>query len=196
MATESSQATLPSRELGVDDISALYEALYPVRARYKFFGLKIGVGLDDIKNIESNNKDSESCLLEILSLRLKRKPALTRTDIDKALRSRTVDEHILADDFQSNFECKSVPDPHKKQIEIKKESNKKSRAAKCTELESSLKMSKKESGRIKRNVESEERTEYYVESEDESKSAKAERSEEVERQVHERESKRAKKKSS
>ena len=196
MATGSSQATLPSRELGVGDLSALYEALYPVRAKYNFFGLKIGVGLDEIKCIESNNKDSESCLLEILSLRLKRKPALTCNDIDKALRSRTVDEHTLADDFQSNFDCKSVPDPQKKQIEIKKESSKKSRAAKSAESESALKMSKKESERIKRNVESEVRIKYYVESEDKSKSDKAERSEEVEIQVHERDepkSKQAKK---
>ena len=196
MATESSQVTLLSRELGVDDLSALYEALYPVRAKYKFFGLKIGVGLDEIKSIESNNKDCESCLLEILSLRLKRKPALTCNDIDKALRSRTVDEHTLADDFHSNFECKSAPDPQKKQSEIKKESSKKRRAAQSTEIESSLKMSKKESKRIKRNVESEVRIPYYVESEDESKSDKAERSVEVERQMHERDeakSKQAKK---
>ena len=193
MATGSSQATPPSRELGVNDLSALYEALYPVRAKYRGFGLQIGVDLDEIKSIESNNKDSESCLLEILSLRLKRKPALTCNDIDKALRSRTVDEHTLADDFQSNFECKSVPEPQNSQIEIRKEYSKKSMAAKPTESESSLKMSKKES---KRNVESEERTEYYVESDDESKSDKAERSAEVEKQVHVRDepkSKRAKK---
>ena len=196
MATGSNQATLPSRELGVKYLSALYEALYPVRAKYKFFGLKIEVDLDEIKNIETNNKDSESCLLEILSSRLKRKPALTCNDIDKALRSRTVDEHTLADDFQSNFECKSVPDPQKKQTEIKKESSEKSRAAESKESESSLKMSKTNSDRIKRNVESEVRIQYYVESEDESKSDKAERSAEVERQVHERDepkSKRAKK---
>ena len=147
------------------------------------------INLDEIKSIESNYKDSESCLLEILSSRLKRKPALTCNNIDKALRSRTVDEHTLADDFQSNFECRSVPE---KRIEFKKESNKKSMAAKCTESESCLKMSKKESERIRRNVESQERTQYYVESEDESKSdeseniQKAMKSAEVERQVHER----------
>ena len=204
MATGSSQATLPSRELWVKDLSALYEALYPVRAKYRGFGLQIGVDLDDIKNIESNNKDSGNCLLEILSSHLKKKPVLTCNDIDKALRSRTVDEHTLADYFQSKFECKSFPDPQKKQIEIKKESSKKSRAAQPTESESSLKMSKKESERIKGNVESEERAEYYVESDDESKATsdesennqKAVKSAEVERQVHERDepkSRRAKK---
>ena len=190
MATGSCQATLPSRELGVNDLSSLYEALYPVRTKYRGFGLQIGVDLDEIKDIESNNnKDSGNCLLEILSSRLKRKPALTCNDIDKALRSRTVDEHTLADDFQSNFECKSVPEPQNSHIEIRKEYSKKSRAAKPTESEISLKMSKKES-------KSEERTEYYVESDDESKSDKAERSAEVERQVHVRDepkSKRAKK---
>ena len=193
MATGSSQATLPSRELGVNDLSSLYEALYPVRTKYRGFGLQIGVDLDEIKDIESNNnKDSGNCLLEILCSRLKRKPALTCNDIDKALRSRTVDEYTLADDFQSNFECKSVPDPQKKQIEIKNKSSKKSKGPPPTESENFLKMSKKESERIK----------GYVESEDESKSdesesiQKTEKSAEVERQVHERDeskSKRAKK---
>ena len=162
-------------------------------AKYKFFGLKIGVGLDEIKNIETNNKDSESCLLEMLSSRLKRKPALTCNDIDKALRSRTVDEHTLADDVQSDFECKSVPEPQNSQIEIRKEYSKKGRAAKPTESDFSLKMSKKES---KRNIDNKERTQYYAESDDGSKSDEAGRSAEVERQVHVRDepkSKRAKK---
>ena len=186
MAAVSSQATLPTTELGVEDLGALYEALYPVRAKYRGFGLQIGVGLDEIKmNIEPSNKDFSNRLLEVLSSRLIRKPALTCNDIDKALRSRTVDEHTLADDFQSNFECKSK----KTQIEIKKECIKKSRAAKSTKSESSLKMSKKGSRRL---IESEERTQYYVESEDESKSneseniQKAVKSAEVERQGHER----------
>ena len=116
MATGSSQATLLSIEWVVKDLSALYEALYPVRAKYRGFSLQIGVDLDEKKDIESNSKDSGNCLLEILSSRLKRKPALTSNNIDKALRLRTVDEHSLADDFQSNFKCISVPDPQKIQI--------------------------------------------------------------------------------
>ena len=66
MASGSSQATLPNTELGIKELSALYEALYPVRAKYKFFGLQIGVGLDEIKGIEANYKDSKD-LLEGLS---------------------------------------------------------------------------------------------------------------------------------
>ena len=124
MATESSQATLPSRELGVKDLSSLYEALYPVIAKYKFFGLQIGVDLDEIKNIESNNKDSGNCLLEILSARLKKEPALTCADIDKALRARSVDEHQLAKNFRSNFDCKSVTNQKKRKVSDKEWSKK------------------------------------------------------------------------
>ena len=183
MAKGSSGVMSPNTELDIGDLSALHEALCPVSAKYKFFGLQIGVDINEIKKIEANYKDSSEFLLEILCSRLRRKPALTYNVIDKALRSRTVDEHTLADDFQSNFECKSVPDSQKKQIEIKKESSKKSRTAQPTESE-----------RMKRN---EVRAQYYVES-DESKSDESEnmKSAEVERQVHEKDepkSKRAKK---
>ena len=151
MASGSSQATLPNTELGIKDLSALYEALYPVRAKYKFFGLQIGVDINEIKGIETNYKHSEHCLLEVLSARLKQEPALTCADIDKALKSRTVKEHQLAKDFRSNFECKSIFNQQKDKIEES------SKAAKSKE---SYKMSEKESERIKITE--------YVESESES----------------------------
>ena len=188
MASGSSQATLPNTKLGVKDVSVLYEALYPVRAKYKFFGLQIGVNLDEIKNIETNYKDSEDCLLEVLSSRLKQEPALTCADIDKALRSRTINECQLANDFQSNHECKSITNQQKGIIE--RESSMTKKAAKSKESDNSLKMSEKESERMKRTD--------YVESDSESDNDiyKAGKYTEVERQVHERDkpkSKRAKK---
>ena len=82
MATGSSQATSPYTELGTKDLSALLEALYPVRAKYRFFGLQIGVSLDEIEDIETNYEGSSNFLLKILSARLKQEPALTCGDIE------------------------------------------------------------------------------------------------------------------
>ena len=44
-------ATSPVTEFGVKDIRALHEALCPVSARYKFFGLQIGVDINEMKPI-------------------------------------------------------------------------------------------------------------------------------------------------
>ena len=85
MATGSNQATFSNRELGEEDISALYEALYPVRAKYKDFGLQIGVHIREIRNIEAKYKDHSDCLLEILSVRLNQELPLTCADIYRAL---------------------------------------------------------------------------------------------------------------
>ena len=41
MATGSSEVTSPETELGMGHLSALHEALCPVSAKYKFFGLKL-----------------------------------------------------------------------------------------------------------------------------------------------------------
>ena len=149
MAAGSSEVTSLNTELGMGDLSALHEALCPVSAKYKYFGLQIGVDINEIKKIEGNYKDSSEFLLEILCLRLRRNPAFTCGDIDKALRSRTVDEHTLADEFQSKFECKSITSKHEKP---KKESHKKNKATKpnksvseketITESEEELKIQK------------------------------------------------------
>ena len=171
MATGSSEATSPDTEFGIKDISALHEALCPVSAKYKFFGLQIGVDINEIKKIKANCDDSSDCLLEILCSRLNQEPALTCADICKVLRSRSVNERQLANSFQSRFECQSIGDQNKAKNETERESSKKEKADAIP-----LRMSKKES-------------------EDESESENIQ-SAEVERQVHERDepkSKRAKK---
>ena len=108
MATGPSQATFPNRELGEGEISALYEALYPVTAKYKDFGVLIGVHIREIRNIEAKYKDHSDCLLEILSVRLNQELPLTCADIDRALRSRIVNLPRVANDFQNSFRSKSI----------------------------------------------------------------------------------------
>ena len=142
MATGSSEATSPDTEFGIKDISALHEALCPVSAKYKFFGLQIGVDINEIKKIEANYKDSSDCLLEILCSRLNQEPALTCADICKALRSRSVNERQFANSFQSRFECQSMGDQNKVKNETGRESSKKRKAKKVSE---SATVSEKES---------------------------------------------------
>ena len=172
MATGSSEATSPDTEFGIKDISALHEALCPVSAKYKFFGLQIGVDINEIKKIEADYKDSSDCLLEILLSRLNQELALTCADICKALRSEVVNMRQLANSFPSRL-YQSIGDQNK---ETERESSKKKKAEKVSDSGIPLRMSEKES-------------------EDESESENIQ-SAEVERQVHERDepkSKRAKK---
>ena len=176
MATGSGEATSPDTEFGIKDISVLHEALCPVSAKYKFFGLQIGVDINEIKKIEANYKDSSEFLLEILCSRLYQEPALTCADVCKALRSQTVNMPQLANNFQIFFKCQSIGDQHKRKNETERECGKEKKAKKVSESAIPLRMREKES-------------------EDEYESDNIQ-SVEVKRQVHERDepkSKRAKK---
>ena len=144
MATGSSEATSPDTEFGIKDLSALHEALCPVSAKYKFFGLQIGVDINEIKEIKANCEDSSDCLLEILCSRLNQEPALTCADICKALRSQAVNMRQLAKSFSSHFECQMC-DQNKAKNETERESSKKKKAEKVSESALPLRMSEKES---------------------------------------------------
>ena len=95
-----SRAVSPSHGLSEDDLVWIYEALYPMRAKYTNFGLRIGVKKAEIDSIQTKQADCDKCLLDILSVRLKKTPALTWDIIDKALRSPIVGELQLADTLQ------------------------------------------------------------------------------------------------
>ena len=181
MAAGSSEAASASRQFSEDDLGDLCDALYKVSTKYRFFGLKIGLKMHEIRGIATKHSDSADRLLEILSARLNQESALTCADIVKALKSTSVSEHSLAIEFQKQFENII----HKGQIEEEKVFSKKKKTAKFTKNEM---LSEKRSQRIE-----------DVKSDDESKSDENEdinKSAEVETQVHERDetkSKRAKK---
>ena len=168
MATGSSEATSRDTEFGIKDISALHEALCPVSAKYKFFGLQIGVDINEIKEIKANCDDSSDCLLEILCSRLNQEPALTCADICKALRSRSVNERQLASSFQSCFEFQSMGDQNKVKNETEKEYGKKYKAEKVSESGIPLRTSEKNC-----EDESESENERQVHERDDSKSKRA-----------------------
>ena len=92
-----------SHELGEDDLNVVFEALAPVAEKYEFFGIAIGVKINLIEQIQRQFTDPSQCLFRILRIRLAQLPALTWSDIDRALRSRTVGKIHLADSVKKEY---------------------------------------------------------------------------------------------
>ena len=109
MATGSGQGASPSTCLGVSDLGVLCEVLHPVRSKYKHLGLQIGVDITTIQNIEADHSKAEDRLLEVFLVRLNDHRALTWADIVKALRSRTVAAHQLANSIQTSYGIRFGP---------------------------------------------------------------------------------------
>ena len=103
MATGSSEVALPNTRLDEKDLAELLEVLYPARNKCNRFGLQIGLGIDEIKTIQSNNTDFGDRLLAILSVRLNKAKPLTWNDIDSALRSKSVDKSGLAEEIKRKY---------------------------------------------------------------------------------------------
>ena len=96
MATRS-QSSPNDTSLGEDDLKELYEVLHPVRTRYYYIGLYIGVKSREILTIKAEHSRLDDRLREVLIARLKMTKALTLDDIVNALRSKMVGEHRVAD---------------------------------------------------------------------------------------------------
>ena len=141
MAAGSSEAASASREFSEDDLGDLCDALHKVSTKYRFFGLKIGLKMHEIRGIAEKHSDSADRLLESLSARLNQESALTCADIVKALKSTSVSEHSLAIEFQKQFENIN----HEGQIE---ESSKKKKVSKSTESEIPPKMTSEEQSKM------------------------------------------------
>ena len=103
-------AMATAKDLTEDDLATLHEALYGIRKKCVEFGLQIGVNKSDIENIEAQDSNLGRQLLEILTLRVKQSPALTWANIDKALRSCSVGEALLADKLQQSHSSRSNQD--------------------------------------------------------------------------------------
>ena len=93
-----------NRALSEEDLSDLVNHLHPVAYKYKVIGIQLKhLGLSDIKNIEAKYSDPLDRLLEVLSLRLQRVPALTWSSIYSALKSRSVDEGLIAEGILKEY---------------------------------------------------------------------------------------------
>ena len=92
------------RELGKDDLKVVFKALLPVARKYEFFGIELGLDMDEIDEIQRRCTDSRQCLLRILDTCLRQIPALTWNDIDSALRSKSVGENRLANAIKKEYD--------------------------------------------------------------------------------------------
>ena len=94
---------LVSHELCEEDLAVVIEALVPVAEKLEFFGLQIGMQMNEIAQIQRQFTDPCQCLLRILRTRLERSPALTWNDIDRALRARSVGKTQLANSIKREY---------------------------------------------------------------------------------------------
>ena len=98
------QSDQGTRELEKYDLKVVFGALLPVAGKYVFFGIQIGVDMNEIDEIRKQfMNDTRECLLRVLRIRLGRTPALTWKDIDTALRSKAVDESRLANTLMQEY---------------------------------------------------------------------------------------------
>ena len=157
-----SQAVSSSHGLSEDDLAWVYEALHPMWTKYVNFGLLIGVKKAEIDSIQKKQTDSDERLLEILSVRLKKTPALTWDIIDKALRSPIVGELQLADTLQRThyskngdpLSCPSTSDQEPRQKGEKESKKRKYKKDGPTQQHSETKEndSDEEVGKVKRGL--------------------------------------------
>ena len=115
MATRS-QSSPNDTSLGEDDLKELYEVLYPVRTRYYYIGLHIGVKSREILPIKAEHSRLDDRLREVLIARLKMTKALTWDDIVNALRSKMVGEPRVADRVLQRYGNLSTQDKQSEQL--------------------------------------------------------------------------------
>ena len=87
------------RALSEDDLSDIINVLQPVAYKYKKIGIQLKeMHISDIKSIEITCTDPGDRFLEVLSLRLRRTPALTWREVYSALKSKSVNESVIAEE--------------------------------------------------------------------------------------------------
>ena len=106
------QSDQGTRKLGKHDLKVILDALLPVAGKYEFFGIQIGFEMSEIDEIRKQCTDSRQCLLRILDTRLRQTPALTWNDIDTALRSKSVNESGLANEYGHLFIHEQTSESH------------------------------------------------------------------------------------
>ena len=125
MATGNAEA-FAGREYTEDYLADLYEVLHKISAKYKSFGLQIGLKITKIEEIEADKSKSTERLLEVLTKRVRMTPPLTCAIIVKALRSNTVEEYKMANEIGNSL----ITDQQKKKIKIEMETCKEEKSVK------------------------------------------------------------------
>ncbi len=83
--------------LTIDDLNSVYEKLIEAAENWLDLGLALGLGHSTLSNIKGEHRDkNQTCLREMLAVRLKTGPPLTYSDICRSLRARTVKRNDVA----------------------------------------------------------------------------------------------------
>ncbi|XP_064401342.1 uncharacterized protein LOC135347321 [Halichondria panicea] len=103
--------------LTIDDLNSVYEKLIEAAENWLDLGLALGLGHSTLSNIKGEHRDkNQTCLREMLAVRLKTGPPLTYSDICRSLRARTVKRNDVAVTIE--MECTdddTSPGPSKRQ---------------------------------------------------------------------------------
>ena len=111
-STQSSSTNSSIKELTINDLPLLCNALNPVASKCFALGLQLGVEYPQIRNIEHNYRNCEDQLREIISERLKQDKRLTWHDIFTALRSPSVNHPDLVRHIESWYISPSLDPSH------------------------------------------------------------------------------------
>ncbi len=89
------------RLLTLDDFQAVYEKLYPLRGKWHFIGVQLGISLEHLDNYEDDYRNNHQCLrMVILDWLRRRKLRPTWKALIEALRHETVGDEGAAHDLQ------------------------------------------------------------------------------------------------
>ena len=90
--------------VGQEDLRLLHNELYPISDKWFSFGIQLQISFETLKHIQSDNRTTAECLLEMLTVWLKQiHPPHTWDILIDALESPPVGEMALADQLRANY---------------------------------------------------------------------------------------------
>ena len=96
-------------DMSLPELSDVVEKLHEVREKWYSIGIQLKVPASTLKAIESNTKNVDRALCDMIDVWLKQiEPKPTWAGIVKALRCRSVDESLLAKKLESEFSTPSA----------------------------------------------------------------------------------------
>ena len=95
----------------IDALGLLLEELFGVRSKWHYLGLQLQLSVSDLNEIKEAKKDVPTdCLLELLSRWFQTKNA-TCESLLKALKSKTMNSHSIAERIQAKFQIQqNIPE--------------------------------------------------------------------------------------
>ena len=90
--------------IGQEDLKSLHSELHPVSDKWFSLGIQLQISFETLKSIQSDNRTTAECLLEMLTVWLKQiHPSHTWDILIDALESPPVGEMALADQLRAKY---------------------------------------------------------------------------------------------